>query len=341
MVAAMKRITTISIISLVALVIGIFTFQAGGFDDLKLRYFSLTKHFYDQDRELEDLRVAKIDPANNTRIDLTQLLDGGPPKDGIPSIDRPRFDTAQTTPFARDELVIGVEIDGVAKAYPIGIMNWHEIVNDTVGDTNLTVSYCPLCDTVIVFQRGNTTYGVSGKLYQSCLVMYDRADNTLYSQPWAIGVVGANVNRSLQRLPAVKTQLGNWLARYPNSKILSTETGYARNYLRYPYGSYYTNEQIIFPVRHQDQRQHHPKAIVSYVWDLDARTPMNRFSGISKQFFHEELRRHGEQIVNFGDRPIRVLWDEELKTVIVEELDGTKIPSSTAFAFVYPAFFFE
>jgi hypothetical protein len=334
-------IATLSSISVIGLLLITLILQAGGFDNFKLRYFSLTKHLHDQNRELEDLRAANIDPAQNTRIDLTQLLDGGPPKDGIPSIDNPNFDTPQTTPFSEDELVIGVVVNGEAKAYPFGIMNWHEIVNDTVGGTNLSVTYCPLCDTIVVFERGQTTYGVSGKLYQSCLVMYDRADDTLYSQPWALGVVGPEVNRSLNRLTAVKTTLGDWLAKHPDSQILATDTGHNRDYLRYPYGSYYTNEEIIFPVRHQDRLTLHPKAIVTYVWESDSQTPSDRFSGASIQFPHEELKQVGTQIVDFNNRQIRARWDEELNTVIVEELDETLLPSSTAFAFVYPAFFGE
>ena len=332
---------TLSSISLVALLLGTLVLEAGGWEDFKLQYFSLTKHFHDQTQEFDDLRKQNINPKENTRIDLTQLLDGGPPKDGIPSVDNPRFDTAETTPFDQDEFVIGVVVNGEAKAYPYGIMNWHEIVNDTVGDTNLTVSYCPLCDTIVVFDRGNTTYGVSGKLYQSCLVMYDRADDTLYAQPWALGVVGANVNRSLNRLPAVKTTLGDWLAEHPDSKILSTDTGYSRDYMDYPYGNYYTNEELVFPVRNQDELTLHPKAIISYVWKSDEQTPKNRFSGANHQFPHQELEQVGTKVVDFNDRQIRARWDDELETVIVEELDGTRIPSSTAFAFVYPAFFPE
>lgn len=332
-------VTAFSSISVIALLLVTLILQADGLDNFKLRYFSLTKHFHDQNRELEDLRAASIDPAKNTRIDLTQLLDGGPPKDGIPSIDNPQFDTAQTTPFGKDELVIGVVVNGEAKAYPFGIMNWHEIVNDTVGGTNLAVSYCPLCDTIVVFERGQTTYGVSGKLYQSCLVMYDRADDTLYSQPWALGVVGLEVNRSLNRLTGVKTTLGDWLIKHPDSQILATDTGHNRDYLRYPYGSYYTNEEIIFPVRHQDKLSLHPKAIVTYVWETDEGTPSDRFRIASIQFPHQELQQVGSQVVDFNNRQIRARWDEKLQTVIVEELDGTPLPSSTAFAFVYPAFF--
>ena len=250
-----------------------------------------------------------------------------------------KFDTATTTPFQEDDIVIGIVINGEAKAYPFNIMNWHEIVNDTVGGVNVTVSYCPLCDTIVAFERGDTTFGVSGKLYQSCLVMYDRADDTLYAQPWAMGIVGAKVNQTLARIPAVKTTLANWLAQYPDSQILSTRTGHSRNYQGYPYGTYYTDNQIIFPVRNQEQRNLHPKAIVSYVWQVDNQTPHNQFSGDTHQFVHEEIQQIGSQEIEFAGRTIRARWDEALSTVVVEEQDGTVIPSSTAFAFVYPAFY--
>ncbi len=326
-------------ISLFGLMLAILVLQAVGWDNFKLRYFHLTSYFHNQDQELEDIRTSSINPFESSRIDLTELLNGGPPKDGIPSIDYPKFDTKNTTPFNLQETVIGVVVNGEAKAYPFGIMNWHEIVNDTVGGKNLTVSYCPLCDTIVVFERNNTTYGVSGKLYQSCLVMYDRADDTLYSQPWGMGIVGKAVNQNLVRIPAVKTTLGNWLKQYPDSKILATDTGYNRDYQRYPYGTYYTDRQIIFPVRNQQHLEHHPKAIVSYIWESDTQTPNNQFSGASDQFDHQQLQQMGDKVVEFNGRKIKVSWDKQLETVIVREMDGTIIPSSTAFAFVYPAYF--
>ena len=230
-------------------------------------------------------------------------------------------------------------VDGEAKAYPYNIMNWHEIVNDTVGGVNVTVTYCPLCDTIVAFERENTTFGVSGKLYQSCLVMYDRADDSLFVQPWGLGVVGPQMNQALNRIPAVKTTLGAWLESHPHSQILSTRTGYNRNYQGYPYGSYNTDENLIFPVRHQDQRQVHPKAIVSYVWQGDGQTPHNQFSGDSHQFVHDELQQQGRQDFELGDQTLTGRWDEELATVIVEDSAGKPVPSTTAFAFVYPAFF--
>ncbi len=328
-------------VSVVGLLFGALVLRAGGWENFKLEYFHLTSYLHDQDKELDDLRKQNVNPSEATRIDLDQLLDGGPPKDGIPSVDNPKFDTAETTPFGEDEWVIGMVVNGEAKAYPYGILNWHEIVNDTIGGTNVTVSYCPLCDTIVAFDRGNTTFGVSGKLYQSCLVMYDRSDDSLFAQPWAMGIVGPQVNRTLNRIPAVKTTLGAWLEEHPDSKILSTDTGYTRDYQRYPYGTYYTDERIIFPVRDQDDLNLHPKAIVSYIWSADNATPHNQFSGANHQFVHDELENAGEKVVQFNDKQVRARWDNSLETVIVEELDGTRIPSSTAFAFVYPAFFDE
>ena len=295
--------------------------------------------FHDQGQELGDLHQQNVDPAATSRIDLAQLLNGGPPKDGIPSIDAPEFDTAATTPFQKEDIVIGVVLNGEAKAYPYNVMNWHEIVNDTVGGVNVTVTYCPLCDTIVAFERGNTTFGVSGKLYQSCLVMFDRNDDSLYAQPWAMGVIGLQVNQTLTRLPAVKTTWAAWVAQYPDSQILSTRTGYDRDYQRYPYGTYETNEQIIFPVRHQDQLTQHPKAIVSYVWQADDATPFNQFSGDSQAFVHSEVQQAGGQTAEFAGQTIRGRWDEALATVVVEQSNGTVIPSTTAFAFVYPAYF--
>ena len=269
-----------------------------------------------------------------SRVELSEILDGGPPKDGIPSIDRPVFDSAETTPFKTDSLVIGMVINGEAKAYPLGIMDWHEIVNDQLGGRNITVSYCPLCDTIVAFDRGKTTFGVSGKLFQSCLVMYERGNDSLYVQPWGLGVQGESIHQSLERIPTIKTTLGAWLAEHPESKVLSDKTGHVRDYFNYPYGEYRENEQIFFPVRHQEEREIHPKQIVSYVWEANGERPKNQFGGESLQVVHDDIAKIDSQEMAFNGRKIRVRWHPEFKTVIAEELDGSVIPSSTAYGFV-------
>lgn len=311
--------------------------QAGGWDNFKLRYFSMTQVLNHTEKAVEDAQQS-ASPGHQPRVNPSELLNGGPPKDGIPSIDDPKFDSAATTPFDESQEVIGMVVNGEAKAYPIGILNWHEIVNDTIGGVNVSVTYCPLCDTAIAFERGDTTFGVSGRLYQSCLVMYDRRDDSLYAQPWGIGVLGAQVNQSLERVAAVKTQLGNWLERHPDSQILSTETGHERDYQRYPYGSYNRDRTLVFPVRNQDQLSLHPKDAISYIWQSDENTPQGQFSGESLQLVHEEIRQVGERTVQLGGQSLRVFWDEDLETVRVEDAQGHQVPAATAFAFVYPAF---
>ncbi|MEM8809952.1 MAG: DUF3179 domain-containing protein [Cyanobacteria bacterium P01_G01_bin.38] len=330
---------TMGSLSVAGLIFGGLIWQARGWDNFKLRSFASAQVLRNQVQNAVDPRKQTPPESIDSRVDMNELLSGGVPKDGIPSIDAPEFDTAETTPFQGDDVVIGLVVNGEAKVYPFRVMDWHEIVNDTVGGMNVTVSYCPLCDTMVAFERGETTFGVSGMLYQSCLVMYDRADETLYAQPWGTAVLGPKVNEPLARIPVVKTTLENWLAQYPESKILSTRTGHNRNYQAYPYGSYYTDDNIIFPVRNQEARTLHPKAIVSYVWQENGETPQNEFAGDSHQFVHDQLRQSGTQAVEFAGRQIRARWDEDLETVVVEEMDGTVIPSSTAFAFVYPAFY--
>ena len=118
-------------------------------------------------------------------------------------------------------------------------------------------------------------------------------------------------------------------------------TGHTRDYSGYPYGTYYTDVRLVFDVRNQNQLELHPKELVSYVWESDGETPQNQFFGGSLQFVHDEVQPQGSQAAKLSGRMVRARWDETLDTVVIEGLDGTVIPSSTAFAFVYPAFYGE
>jgi len=328
---------------------------AGDWNDFKLRVLAPVRSYFTVsnnpllksfDTDLQDAMVVSSENGRKAvapRVDPNEILSGGPPKDGIPSVDSPRFDFAGTTPFGGDEKIIGVVIKGEARAYPYGVLNWHEIVNDTVAGVPVSVTYCPLCDTGIVFSReinGRvTTLGVSGKLYQSCLVMYDRKTDSLYSQPWGMGIMGSGTNVALKRFPAVKTKLGAWLKIHPDSKILSARTGYSRNYFRYPYGSYYTDEYLIFPVRNLNKLKTGRKTPVAYVWSADGGAPVGRFSGASAYIVQAELRAKGEMILDFGGGKITARWDTKLDAPRFFDGNGKEIPSSQAFGFVWPAFF--
>ncbi len=189
------------------------------------------------------------------------IVNGGPPPDGIPSIDNPKFIQIQKAEeFLEDsDLVVGLNINGDIRAYPLQILVWHEIVNDKVGNTPVAITYCPLCFTNQVFNRTMNDgqileFGTSGKLYNSNLVMYDRTTKSLWSQAMAQGIGGTFAGIKLERIPFDVAYWKEWKQLYPDSKVLSTDTGSTRPYGADPYGDYYTNGEILFPVSNSDDR---------------------------------------------------------------------------------------
>jgi hypothetical protein len=195
-------------------------------------------------------------------VPLDQIVSGGPPPDGIPSIDNPKFISLQeASKFLEDsELVLGLNINGDIRAYPLQILVWHEVVNDEVGGVPVAVTYCPLCFTNQVFNRtiddGQEVveFGTSGKLYNSNLVMYDRTSKSLWSQAMAEGIVGKYAGSKLERVPFDIVYWKEWKQLYPDSKILSRDTGSSRPYGADPYGDYYTNSDVLFPISNRDDR---------------------------------------------------------------------------------------
>ena len=199
-------------------------------------------------------------------VPLDKIRSGGPPKDGIPSIDDPKFANAEDAAFmSDDDIVIGLEINGDARAYPLFILVWHEIVNDKVGNTPVAVTYCPLCYTNQVFERvidgQEVEFGTSGKLYNSNLVMYDRLTDTYWSQALGLAIKGELTGSKLDIIPFDVISWADWKKLHPDTIVLTTDTGHARAYAVDPYGDYYTNSQIVFPVENRDERMH-PKEII-------------------------------------------------------------------------------
>ena len=201
----------------------------------------------------------KTDTTKKT-IDLQDILSGGPGKDGIPAIHNPTFVPLAATEVADDTRGILVALHGVRRFYPYSILVWHEIVNDTIGKTPIAVTFCPLCDSGIVFDRrvGGTTlnFGVSGLLFESNLLMYDTATESLWSQARTDAVVGAYTGEKLTILPLQVITLNEVREKYPNTEVLSTDTGFSRNYTTNPYAGYTETEDTVFPVSVSDKRFH-------------------------------------------------------------------------------------
>jgi hypothetical protein len=177
-------------------------------------------------------------------VPYSDILSGGPPKDGIPAIDAPTFvnvDEADAW-LKPNEAVALINVNGDARAYPVQILTWHEIVNDTVGGVPLAVTYCPLCNTAIAFERtldGRTLdFGTTGRLRYSNLIMYDRQTETWWQQGTGEAIAGQYAGRHLMQRPMTLIAWSDFKAAYPNGKVLDRDTGFSRTYGRNPYVGY-------------------------------------------------------------------------------------------------------
>jgi hypothetical protein len=193
------------------------------------------------------------------------LVPGGPGKDGIPAIDRPRFIVPRPGLLADDDVVFGLAHSGQIRAYPQLILVWHEIVNDRFADGPLSITYCPLAGSVIGY-RGRApggrpyTFGTTGELVNSSLLMYDRQTGSTWPQILGEAITGPARGHALEAVPLEWTTWGRWRTLHPGTRVLSTQTGYLRPYGTDPYGSYtplsgyYSDGNIIFPVMRYSRR---------------------------------------------------------------------------------------
>jgi len=239
------------------------------------------------------------------------VMSGGPGKDDIPSIDDPSFVAADDAPstLADGDPVFGVELDGEAKAYPQYVLVWHEVVNDVVGDRTVAVAYCPLTGTAQGFDRGESEFGVSGRLINSNLVMYDRGTDTWWAQMLARGVRGPDEGAYLSEFQVIWTTWGRWREQHPETTVLTEDTGYVRDYGGDPYGQYnprmgyYDNGSLLFDPLASDDR-FAPKDVV-----IGARTADGALA-VPKG----RLRDRGVVVGSVGGVSYATVYDEALDT---------------------------
>ena len=241
------------------------------------------------------------------------IFDGGPGRDGIPALNVPELERNQDALFMNEnDRVLGVEINGAARAYPLFILWRHEIVNDTLGGESIVVTYCPLTGSGIVFNPlidGRVkNFGVSGLLYENNLIMFDRQTESLWNQMLLGGNCGPERGTELQRVPVVETTWGHWRRTHGQTTVLTTNTGYDVNYGVYPYGNYDDphNDVVFFPWS---------------TWS-PVRLPKEPVLGVfegedAKAFPFFELERFGSAVAlndTVGGRPILVTYHVVLKT---------------------------
>ncbi|MFQ5770719.1 MAG: DUF3179 domain-containing (seleno)protein [bacterium] len=242
-------------------------------------------------------------------------------RDCIPALTNPALLTASeaTSYLGESDLVLGVFQNGVARAYPHRILWWHEIVNDTLGGEMLTISFCPLTSTGLLFDATlngeEHTFGVSGLLYNDNLIMYDRlSGETLFPQLCFIGRDGNLNGQQLELLPIIETTWSAWKALYPNTTVLSDDTGFDRNYSHYPYGDYRTNnDNLLFPLTKEDHRLERKDIIFGII-----------LNNIERAYPFKDM---GEMAVlndDIGGPKVLILFIEEAKLAIsyYREVEG-------------------
>ena len=270
----------------------------------------------------------KTDFSKRT-VELSEIESGGPPKDGIPAIDRPRFvDAAAARAWLKpQEPVIALRLGKEARAYPLQILMYHEIVNDALNGTPVAVTFCPLCNASIVFERrvgGRALdFGTTGRLRFSDLVMYDRQTESWWQQFTGKGIVGQHAGAVLKKVPSEIVSFADFLAAHPTGVVLSRETGYTRPYGRNPYAGYDRVDQppFLFTGR-TDQRL----------------PPMERVLSVSAGGKHRLypltlLERHPVANRELSGLPYVVLSKEGMASPLDQSSieQGRPIPVATAF----------
>ena len=266
-------------------------------------------------------------------IPLKEIRSGGPGRDGIPSLDNPVFVTADNARFLKSkDRVLGVELNGVQRAYPIRILNYHEIVNDTLGGQPIVITYCPLCGSGMAFDSSingkRLEFGVSGLLYNSDVLLYDRQSRSLWSQIMSTAVTGNMKGTRLDPLPVAHTTWRDWQTRHPDTEVLSTRTGFRRNYKVDPYLNYGRNGRLYFPVAEENRR--YPRKSIVMGLEIDGRF---------KAYPFKELKKSPSQFTDeFQGEQIEVYYDDRNQTARILDAHGNELPSLIAFWFAWYAF---
>ena len=267
-------------------------------------------------------------------VPLDSILSGGPPRDGIPALDSPTFVTADNAGFlsARDR-VMGVNHRGIVKAYPLRILNRHEIVNDTYDGQSVIVTFCPLCGSGMVFDGiiggTNSDFGVSGLLHNSDVLLYDRQTESLWSQIMMRAISGPMKGTALQQIVAANTTWQDWRERHPDTLVLSIDTGF--RFIDYdddPYADYKKSNRVWFPLTNTDKRLRRKEWVLGVT-----------LGSTAKAFPLRELYRQTSPLQeSVGHTPVRIEFDKKFQSATVFAVDGTALPSIQLYWFAWAAF---
>lgn len=250
-------------------------------------------------------------------IPKRQVVDGGPGLDGIPALENPVFEsTATITTVDLNDIVSVVRHDGQIKVYPHDIMNYHEIVNDGPAEDPFVFSYCPLTDSAMAWKgiasHTDSTFGVSGLLYNANLILYDRETFTFWSQMLQIGINGSRIRERPAQMQVIETKYSTLLAMYPDAVVLTRVTGHSRDYDTDPYGPYSTDGYLIFQVSPMDNRLF-PKARIIGIYSGDeSKTYQLAGFGPTTQVINDQFQGQSIVVVGNSDLNFSAIYNRQM-----------------------------
>lgn len=263
-----------------------------------------------------------------------EILWGGVPRDGIPAIHNPTFVEAAEADFLSDnDRVLGLTRNGITKAYPIRIMDRHEIVNDQFGHEPIAVTYCPLCFSGMAFKSmigGEVlNFGVSGLLYNSDVLLYDYKTDSLWSQIMSQAISGPMQGTNIEAVPVAHTTWRNWKARHPDTQVLIVNTILSGRYSSQPYARYQSSDRLMFPVARRNGAYRNKEHVLGLTID-----------DVHKAYPFRELRATGKSIIKdvVAGRVVMIEWHESENYARVLDADGNELPSVIVYWFAWYAF---
>ena len=264
-------------------------------------------------------------------VDRAYLKAGGPPRDGIKSVDAPEFShIGEATWVGRDTEVMGIVVDGHARAYPIRMLEYHQVVNDVVGGVPIAATYDPLTGTPQGYRRkvdGRVlSFGVSGLLYNHGFLLYDRETGSLWSQFLGRAVAGPLAGKQLVRVETRQETTGVWIARHVDTRFLRPPFPEKVFYRLSPYASYWLEDRTLFPVAARDDAYHAKELVVGV-----------EVGGVKRAYLGSVLTREGGRVDEKIDgRRVRIAYDSETGTFQYDVDDGVRV--TEAYWFAWKAF---
>ena len=286
--------------------------------------------------DLSDSRVPRLNGFSLTHPQIPErdIVSGGPPRDGIPAILEPRFVSQEDADafMEEDDIVLSVTHNDITRAYPFRILNWHEIVNDQIGDLKFAATYCPLCGTAMVFDRvvnGRTlTFGVSGLLYRDNVLMYDHQTESLWNQLALQAQTGPMFKTPLRWIPGRQLRYKRWKEEFPNAEVLSTETGFSRNYNQDPYTWVPNTDSTLSDVPVRDDLE-----VKAWVFGV-------LLKETARAYPLEVLQQTSAVTDSLAGIPLELSYDAEADELTVVRRDtGEIVPTVQSFWFAWQGFY--